>query len=52
MIGNVIAGQFLNTNNWPLGAALSMALIVMVALLFAIVGRRLGLQQLFLGERA
>ncbi|MEA2917770.1 MAG: spermidine/putrescine transport system permease protein, partial [Bradyrhizobium sp.] len=26
MIGNVIAGQFLNTNNWPLGAALSVAL--------------------------
>lgn len=52
MIGNVIAGQFLNTNNWPLGAALSIALIVMVAALFAIVGRRLGLKQLFLGERA
>lgn len=52
MIGNVIAGQFLNTNNWPLGAALSIALIVIVALLFAVVGRRLGLKQLFLGERA
>ncbi len=52
MIGNVIAGQFLNTNNWPLGAALSIALIVMVAVLFAIVGRRLGLKQLFLGARA
>lgn len=52
MIGNVIAGQFLNSNNWPLGAALSIALIAMVAILFAIVGRRLGLKQLFLGERA
>lgn len=52
MIGNVIAGQFLNTNNWPLGAALSITLIAMVAVLFAIVGRRLGLKQLFLGERA
>lgn len=52
MIGNVIAGQFLNTNNWPLGAALSIALIVMVVVLFGIVGRRLGLTQLFLGERA
>ena len=52
MIGNVIAGQFLNTNNWPLGAALSIALIALVALLFAIVGRRLGLKQLFLGEPA
>jgi spermidine/putrescine transport system permease protein len=52
MIGNVIATQFLNTNNWPLGAAISIALIVMVAILFAIVGKRLGLKQLFLGERA
>ncbi|HWK97788.1 MAG TPA: ABC transporter permease [Pseudolabrys sp.] len=52
MIGNVIATQFLNTNNWPLGSALSIVLIVMVAVLFAIVGRRLGLKQLFLGERA
>lgn len=52
MIGNVIATQFLNTNNWPLGSALSITLIVMVAVLFAIVGRRLGLKQLFLGERA
>lgn len=52
MIGNVIATQFLNTNNWPLGSALSIVLIVMVAVLFAIVGRRLGLTQLFLGERA
>jgi spermidine/putrescine transport system permease protein len=52
MIGNVIATQFLNTNNWPLGAAISIALIAMVAILFAIVGKRLGLKQLFLGERA
>ncbi len=52
MIGNVIATQFLNTNNWPLGSALSIVLIAMVAVLFAIVGRRLGLKQLFLGERA
>lgn len=52
MIGNVIATQFLNTNNWPLGSALSVALIVMVVILFAVVGRHLGLKQLFLGERA
>jgi len=52
MIGNVIATQFLNTNNWPLGSALSITLIFLVAGLFAIVGRRLGLKQLFLGERA
>jgi spermidine/putrescine transport system permease protein len=52
MIGNVIAAQFLNTNNWPLGAALSLTLIVVVGLVFALIGRRLGLKQLFLGERA
>jgi spermidine/putrescine transport system permease protein len=51
MIGNVIAAQFLNTNNWPLGAALSLTLIVVVGLVFALIGRRLGLKQLFLGER-
>ncbi|HZP75040.1 MAG TPA: ABC transporter permease [Pseudolabrys sp.] len=51
MIGNVIAAQFLNTNNWPLGAALSLALIVLVGLVLAAVGHRLGLKQLFLGER-
>jgi spermidine/putrescine transport system permease protein len=52
MIGNVIAAQFLNTNNWPLGAALSLVLIVLMVLLFAVAGRRLGLRQLFLGEQA
>jgi spermidine/putrescine transport system permease protein len=52
MIGNVIAAQFLNTNDWPLGAAQSLALIVLVILLFAMIGRRLGLRQLFLGGTA
>jgi spermidine/putrescine transport system permease protein len=51
MIGNVIAAQFLNTNNWPLGAALSLALIVLVGFVLAVAGQRLGLKQLFLGER-
>lgn len=50
MIGNVIAAQFLYTNNWPLGAAFSITLIILIALLFAVVGRRLGLKQLFLGS--
>jgi spermidine/putrescine transport system permease protein len=51
MIGNIIASQFLSTNNWPLGAALSSVLIVLVILIFVVLGRRLGLRQLFMGER-
>lgn len=51
MIGNVIASQFLHTNNWPLGAALSVALVAVVMGVVFVAGRRLGLQQLFLGER-
>lgn len=51
MIGNIIASQFLSTNNWPLGAALSSALVVLVILIFVVLGRRLGLRQLFMGER-
>jgi len=52
LIGNVIATQFLNTNDWPLGAAQSMALVVIVIALFVVIGRRLGLRQLFLGSAA
>jgi spermidine/putrescine transport system permease protein len=51
MIGNVIAIQFLSTNNWPLGAALSLALVAVVMLCVFVAGRHLGLQQLFMGER-
>jgi spermidine/putrescine transport system permease protein len=51
MIGNVIAAQFLHTTNWPLGAALSLILVVVVIGFLFVAGRRLGLQQLFLGER-
>ena len=35
MVGNLIYDQFLTANDWPFGAALGMALIlVMMALLF------------------
>jgi len=51
MIGNVIAAQFLHTNNWPLGAALSIVLVAVVIGFVFVAGRRLGLQQLFMGER-
>ena len=51
MIGNVIAAQFLSTVNWPLGAALSLALVAVVMAFVFVAGRRLGLQQLFMAER-
>jgi len=51
MIGNVIAAQFLSTVNWPLGAALSLALVAVVMGCVFVAGRHLGLQQLFMGER-
>ncbi len=51
MLGNIIAHQFLSTSNWPLGAALSVLLMVTVMTVFAIVGGRLGIAQLFFGER-
>ena len=52
MVGNVIASQFLESGNWPLGAALSVVLIVIVLIVVGLAGWRLGLQQLFLGQRA
>ena len=51
MIGNIIAQQFLSTSNWPLGAALSVFLMATMLLAFVLVGRRMGLEQLFLGAR-
>jgi spermidine/putrescine transport system permease protein len=50
MFGNVIASQFLNANNWPLGAALSLMLMIVVLLSVFFAGRRLGLQQIFVDE--
>jgi spermidine/putrescine transport system permease protein len=41
MLGNVIAAQFLQTNNWPLGAALSLILVLVVIGLLFVAGRRL-----------
>lgn len=52
MFGNVIASQFLNTTNWPLGAALSLVLVVVVMLFMFVAIRKLGLQRIFMGERA
>lgn len=48
MFGNVIAAQFTHTNNWALGAALSVVLILVVFLCLALFGRRVRLNDVFL----
>ncbi len=48
MFGNLIAAQFTHTNNWALGAALSVVLIGVVFLCLAIFGRRVRLNDVFL----
>jgi spermidine/putrescine transport system permease protein len=49
MFGNVIASQFLANNDWAFGAALSVALIGIVLVLFLLVGRRMKIEQVFTG---
>lgn len=51
MFGNIIASQFLNANNWPLGAALAVVLMTVVLGCLFLASRRFGLQQLFMGGR-
>lgn len=48
MFGNVIASQFTHTNNWALGAALSVVLILVVFLCLVVFGRRVRLDDVFL----
>ncbi len=48
MFGNLIAAQFTHTNNWALGAALSVVLIAVVFLCLALFGRRVRLDDIFL----
>jgi spermidine/putrescine transport system permease protein len=49
MFGNVIAPQYTVTNNWALGAALSVVLVVVVFLCLVIIGRRVRLNDIFIG---
>jgi spermidine/putrescine transport system permease protein len=49
MFGNIIAAQYLNTNNWPLGAALSIVLVIVVLTGMFLVGRRAKLEEIFVG---
>jgi spermidine/putrescine transport system permease protein len=51
MAGNVIGSQFQISNNWALGASLSVTLMVIVLTCFAVSAWRLGLLQLFSGAR-
>jgi spermidine/putrescine transport system permease protein len=48
MFGNVIAPQYTVTNNWALGAALSVVLVIVVFLCLVIVGRRVRLNDIFI----
>jgi len=48
---NVIAAQFLTDRNWALGSALSLAMVAVVIGTLILVGRRIGLQSIFLHGR-
>lgn len=50
MFGNVIAPQYTVTNNWALGAALSVVLIVVVFLCLVLFGRKVRLNDIFVGR--
>lgn len=49
MFGNLISSQFSHSNNWAFGAALSIILIAVVLTFLLIVGRKIGLQRVFVG---
>jgi spermidine/putrescine transport system permease protein len=48
MLGNIIAAQYTTTNNWSLGAALSVVLILVVLAILLAFGRRVRLADVFL----
>jgi spermidine/putrescine transport system permease protein len=48
MFGNIIAAQYTTTNNWALGAALSVVLMVVVLVCLLVFGRRVRLNDVFL----
>ena len=50
MIGRVIPELLGVGMNWPLGAALSICMIVFSMLWIFLVGRRIGLQKIFLRD--
>lgn len=50
MFGNLIAAQFIGASNWAFGAMLSVVFIVVVLLALGLVGRKAGMQRIFLGQ--
>ena len=51
MFGSIIAAQYLQTNNWALGATLSVILVAVVFACLFTVGRKVRLNEIFLGVR-
>ncbi|HUC61728.1 MAG TPA: ABC transporter permease [Alphaproteobacteria bacterium] len=51
LYSNMIAIQYISTNNWAFGAALSVVLFGVVLLLLIVFGRWIGLQQVVSGGR-
>jgi spermidine/putrescine transport system permease protein len=49
MFGNIIAPQYTVTNNWALGCALSVVLIMVVLMCLALFGRKVRLNDVFTG---
>jgi len=49
MFGNVIAPQYTVTNNWALGSALSVVLVLVVLLCLIVFGRKVRLNDVFTG---
>jgi spermidine/putrescine transport system permease protein len=47
MVANVIADQFLSALNWPLGAAISIVVLISMLVLLATFNRLIGLDRLF-----
>lgn len=47
MVANVIADQFLGAFNWPLGAAISIVVLVAMLILVGVFNRLIGLDRLF-----
>lgn len=52
MFGNIIASQFLSSNNWAFGAALSVSMMVVVLVVLLLASRWIGLGEVFGGGKA
>jgi spermidine/putrescine transport system permease protein len=50
MFGNIIASQFLSDNNWAFGSALAVTMMSVVMVALMLLGKFVGLQQVFSGS--